>query len=201
MSLDTVTEDITDDAQEQADHIREEAQERAGEIIEKAEEEAAELLESREREVERRIEQEREQKLSSAKLEAKQLRLEARREILQDVRNSVEEQIRELSGEQREQLTRELLGAATAEFDTESIESDELAVYGREDDKELLESIFEDEDEEYTYAGPYDCLGGCVVESETSRVRVNNTFDSILESVWDDQLREISNQLFEKDDN
>ena len=42
------------------------------------------------------------------------------------------------------------------------------------------------------------CLGGVVVESETSRVRVNNTFDSVLESVWDDQLKELSTLLFEQ---
>jgi len=39
---------------------------------------------------------------------------------------------------------------------------------------------------------------GVVAESDTSRVRVNNTFDSILESVWDDELKNISERLFDQ---
>lgn len=46
--------------------------------------------------------------------------------------------------------------------------------------------------------GEIDCLGGVVAESDTSRVRVNNTFDSILESVWDDELKNISERLFDQ---
>ncbi|OYR79833.1 V-type ATP synthase subunit E, partial [Halorubrum distributum] len=40
--------------------------------------------------------------------------------------------------------------------------------------------------------------GGVVAESDTSRVRVNNTFDSVLESVWDDELKNISERLFDQ---
>jgi V/A-type H+-transporting ATPase subunit E len=50
----------------------------------------------------------------------------------------------------------------------------------------------------YEYAGKYDCLGGVVVESDQSRLRVNNTFDSVLESVWEDNLQDISKRLFEQ---
>jgi len=37
-----------------------------------------------------------------------------------------------------------------------------------------------------------------VVESDASRVRVNNTFDSVLETVWEDQLKDVSTRLFEQ---
>jgi len=192
MSLDTVVEDIRDEARARAEEIRADAEAQAAEIIEDAEADAEEIREEREREVEATIEQEREQKLSSAKLEAKQARLEARRDVLEDVREAVESELAALEGERREELTWELLDAASVEFD----EDDDVRVYGRDDDAELLEELAEEYG--YEHAGTRECLGGVVVESESSRVRVDNTFDSVLEDIWEDNLREISTRLFEE---
>ncbi len=193
MSLETVVEDIREEARARAEEIREKAEREAEEIIEEAEAEADEIIADAEREVERDIERERDQKLSSANLQAKQERLAARRDLLQSVREELEEEIVSLEGERREELTRALLEAAAEEFD----EGDEVAVYGREDDAELIEAILSDYPG-FEYAGGYDCLGGVVVESDASRLRVNNTFDSVLEDVWEDSLKEISNRLFEE---
>ncbi|ELY41210.1 V-type ATP synthase subunit E [Natronorubrum tibetense] len=193
MSLDTVVEDIREEAHARAEDIRAEGEARADEIESAAEEDAEEIRSDAEQAVEREIEQLREQRLSSAKLEAKQQRLEARRDVLGDVREQVEDELAALEGDTREELTRTLLETASDEFD----EGDDVSVYGRESDEELITSILDDYDG-YEYAGEYDCLGGVVVESDQSRVRVNNTFDSLLEDVWEDNLREISNRLFEQ---
>ncbi|WP_436345630.1 V-type ATP synthase subunit E [Natronorubrum sp. FCH18a] len=193
MSLDTVVEDIREEAHARAEDIRAEGEARAEEIESAAEEEAEEIVASAEQEVEREIEQLHEQRLSSAKLEAKQKRLEARRDVLGDVREQVEDELAALEGETREELTRTLLDAASDEFD----EGDDVNVYGRASDEELITSILDDYNG-YEYTGEYECLGGVVVESGQSRVRVNNTFDSLLEDVWEDNLRDISNRLFEQ---
>ena len=193
MSLETVTDDIREVARARASEIRAEADERAESIVSDAEADAEEIRAEAEREVERQIEQEREQTLSSAKLEAKQARLEARRSVLADVREEVESAVGGLSGDTREELTRALLDAAATEFQ----DVDSVRVYGRSADEALLESILADY-EGFAYAGEYDCLGGVVVESDASRVRVNNTFDSVLEEVWEENLRDISDRLFEQ---
>jgi V/A-type H+-transporting ATPase subunit E len=193
MSLDTVVEDIRDEARARAEEIRADGESRAEAIVAEAEEDAQEIVADAEREVEQQIKQEREQKLSSAKLEAKQQRLEARRSVLQDVHERVEQAVADIDGEQREELTRALLDAAAEEFQ----DADSVQVYGRADDQELLEGIVADYDG-FEVAGEHDCLGGVVVEAEGSRVRVNNTFDSVLEEVWEENLREISDELFEE---
>jgi len=193
MSLDSVTEDIKEQARARAEEIRSDAEEQADEIIQEAEQEADRIRQQKEREVERQIEQEREQRLSSGNLEAKQARLATRRQLLEEVREQVEAALVEIDAETREQLTRELLDAASTEF--EDVEAAE--VYGRSDDEELLASILEEYDG-FEYGGETDCLGGVVVESDSSRVRINNTFDSILEDVWQESLREISDELFEE---
>jgi V/A-type H+-transporting ATPase subunit E len=192
MSLDTVVEDIRDEARARAEEIRSDADERAERIVADAEADAEEILEERQRTVERQIEQEREQALSSAKLEAKQMRLEARRDVLESVRATVEERIASME-EGREELTRALLEDAAAEFDDGAA----VSVYGRADDEALLNAILAEYDG-FELAGDHDCLGGVVVESDRSRVRVNNTFDSVLDDVWEDNLREVSAELFDE---
>ncbi len=193
MSLDTVVEDIREQARARADEIRDEAEAEADEIIAEAESDAEEIREEILADADRTIEQEREQKLSSAKLEAKQARLEARRDVLQSVRSDIEQDVAELSGDEREELTAVLLEATAEEFD----DGESVEVYGRADDQELLEDLLAEYDG-YEYAGEYDCLGGVVADSEQSRVRVKNTFDSILDEVWENNLREISDRLFEQ---
>jgi V/A-type H+-transporting ATPase subunit E len=192
MSLDTVAEDIREEARARAEEIRAEAEDRADDVVADAEAEAETIRSERSAEVEREVEQEREQSLSSAKLEAKQSRLEARRDLLEEVREDVEAAVAGLEGDERETLTRELLDDAADEFDGGSVR-----VSGRADDQELLESILADYDG-FEYAGEYDCLGGVVVESDASRIRVNNTFDSVLDDVWEDNLRNVSERLFEE---
>ena len=193
MSLDNVVEDIQDEAHARANEIREEGERRAEEIVETAEADAEELLDARKKEVERQIEQEREQAVSGAKLEAKQERLEARRDVLEDVKAQVETELRELSGDDREELTRALLDEAATEFEGQA----SVAVYGREDDADLIEELVADYDG-FEYGGEHDCLGGVVVDATDSRVRVNNTFDSVLDDVWEDNLKDVSGILFDQ---
>jgi V/A-type H+-transporting ATPase subunit E len=192
MSLDTVAGDITEEAEERAARIREEADARAEEIVAAAEDDAAEIEAEREREIETTIEREREQQLSSAKLEAKQQRLEAHRDVLEEVREAAAARVAELSGDRREALTRALLVDAAREFEAGAT----VEVYGRADDADLLDAVLADY-EDFERAGEIDCLGGIVAESERSRVRVNDTFDSVLDTVWDEELRAVSDRLFE----
>ncbi|MFB6120065.1 MAG: V-type ATP synthase subunit E [Halobacteriaceae archaeon] len=193
MSLETVVEDIRDRARARRDEILAEADEEAEEIVAEAEEEAEEIVAEAEAAVESDIEQEREQRLSSAKLEAKQERLEARREALAETRAEVEDRIAALDGDEREKLTRELVAAASEEFD----EGATVRIYTRPEDQDLVADILDDYDG-YSVAGEEDCLGGLVAESDESRVRVNNTFDSVLEDVWEDELKDVSGILFEE---
>ncbi|MFW5917698.1 MAG: V-type ATP synthase subunit E, partial [Halorubrum sp.] len=173
MSLDTVVEDVRDEARARAEEIREAAESEADEIVAEAEADAERIREERLAEVDREIDQEREQTLSSAKLQAKQERLGARRDVLQDVYDDVEATIESLDGDRRRDLTEALLDATLAEFDDDA----DVAVYTRAEDVDLLEELVADRNA--AVDGEVDCLGGIVAESDTSRVRVNNTFDSV----------------------
>lgn len=193
MSLDSVVEDIREQARAEAEAIREAAKEEAAEIIEEAEQEASQLIEQAKEGAERDSKQLREQQLSSANLEAKQLRLEARREVLDEVREKVEERLVALGSDEREALTKTLLEAALDEFG----DDEALTVHGRESDEDLLAELVSDDDR-LSVGDPVDRLGGIVVEGTSTRLRVDNTFDAVLNEVWDDRLRSISDELFEE---
>ena len=85
------------------------------------------------------------------------------------------------------------MDAAVAEFPEDA----SVAVSGRAADADLLASVVADYDG-CEYAGEVECLGGVVAEAAESRIRVNNTFDSVLDDVWEDNLREVSERLFEQ---
>ncbi len=193
MSLEQVRDDIEKEARARADEIRAAADERADEIIAEAEADAEEIKAARAADVDQQIGEKREQALSGAKLEAKQQRLEARRDVLGEVRQEIESTLTDLDAERREELTRSLLEAAIAEFD----EQHSVVVHGRADDQALIEQLLEEYDG-VSFGEPRECLGGVIAESDHSRVRVNNTFDSVLEAVWDEQLKELSQLLFEQ---
>ncbi|MFW6448993.1 MAG: V-type ATP synthase subunit E [Halobacteriota archaeon] len=192
MSLESVADDIREQARAEAEEIRDAADARAEEILAEAEADAEALVEKRREQAEREADQLREQAISSANLEAKQLRLRARRDALDDVREAVEKRIAAIEGDERTDLTATLLEAALAEFDAD----EPLVVRGRQADDAMLESLA---DEDRLEVGePVECLGGVIVEGTRTKLRVDNTFDSILDDVWDDQLRSISELLFEE---
>jgi len=193
MSLDTVVEDIREEARARREEIIEAAESEADDIVAEAEADAEATLAEAEENVEEAIEREREQTLSGAKLEAKQERLEARRDALQSVREAVEERVAGLEGDEREELTAALVEAAAPEFADDAT----VRVYGRADDEALIEDVLAEYDG-WSYAGERDCLGGVVCESDASKVRVNNTFDTVLDDVWEDNIRDVSAILFEE---
>jgi len=195
MSLDTVVEDIREEARASADEIREEAEAEAEEIIAEAETDAEGIIAEAEANAEEAIERERDQALSSATLEAKQERLEGRREMLQSVREDVRAAIADVSGERREELTDALLSAAIRAFDGE--DAGDVSVFGRADDRTLIEDLLSDR-EGFSWAGERDCLGGVVVGGESTRLRIDNTFDSVLDDVLEDELTTISERLFDE---
>lgn len=192
MSLESVVEDIREQAHAEAEEIRQTAAEEAESIVAEAEAEAETILAEREREVEREAEQLREQQLSSANLEAKQLKLQARREALDTVREQVESRLAELPTDERRALTEVLLEAALEEFDAD----EELVLHGPAGDEDILADLAA-ADDRLSVGEPVDRLGGVIVEGTTTRMRVDNSLDAVLDEVWDDSLRSISDALFE----
>ena len=191
MSLETVVEDIRGKAREDAERILSEADIEGKEIVEKAKKEAAIIKVLGKEEMGRRIELEREQKFSSANLAAKQKTLERKRDLLELVRQEIENEISQIKGKEREELTEKLIESSMEEFK----DVKDVVVYCKLEDEKLLKSLLK-KHKDVKYGGEYECIGGVVMESESARMRVNNTFDSVIETVWTEELKNISELLF-----
>jgi len=191
MSLETVVEDIRGKAREDAERILSEADIEGKEIVDKAKKEAAIIKVLGKEEMGRRIELEREQKFSSANLAAKQKTLERKRDLLELVRQEIENEISQIKGKEREELTEKLIESSMEEFK----DVKDVVVYCKLEDKKLIKSLLK-KHKDVKYGGEYECIGGVVMESESARMRVNNTFDSVIETVWTEELKNISELLF-----
>lgn len=191
MSLETVVEDIREKARGDAERILSEADIEGKEIVDKAKKEAAIIKVLGKEEMGRRIELEREQKFSSANLAAKQKTLERKRDLLELVRQEIENEISQIKGKEREELTEKLIESSMEEFK----DVKDVVVYCKLEDGKLLKSLLK-KHKDVKYGGEYECIGGVVMESESARMRVNNTFDSVIETVWTEELKNISEVLF-----
>ena len=191
MSLETVVEDIREKARGDAERILSESDAEGKEIIDKARKEASVNRAVGKEEISRKIELEREQKFSSTNLAAKQKTLEKKRDLLELVRQEIENEISQIKGKEREELTGKLIESSIKEF----IGVKDVFVYGNLEDEKLLKSLLK-KHKGVKYGGEYECIGGVVMESESARMRVNNTFDSIIETVWTEELKNISELLF-----
>ncbi|HII51847.1 MAG TPA: V-type ATP synthase subunit E [Halobacteriales archaeon] len=191
MSLETVVEDIREKARGDAERILSESDAEGKEIIDKARKEASVNRAVGKEEISRKIELEKEQKFSSTNLAAKQKTLEKKRDLLELVRQEIENEISQIKGKEREELTGKLIESSIKEF----IDVKDVVVYGNVGDEKLLKSLLK-KHKGVKYGGEYECIGGVVMESESARMRVNNTFDSIIETVWTEELKNISELLF-----
>ena len=188
MGLETVVDDIKQEARARADEIVENAEQESDEILGDARDEAESIVEQAREEAENEAEDLREQEVSSAKLEARKMVSREERDLLADLRADVRDELAALE-DGREDLTRSLLEAGV-----EELGDDEGAVYVAERDEEMVQDLVDDFDG-FEYGGTTDILGGVVVESAEGDVRVDNSFDSVLERVWNDSLREVSARL------
>lgn len=188
MGLETVVDDIKQEARARAEEIVDEAEEEKEDVLSEARDEAESLKQEAKEEAEKEAEALREQEISGAKLDARKMKSSEERDLLADLRADAREELAELE-DGREEMTRSLL-----EDGIEELGEDEGVVYAAENDEELVEGILGDFDG-FEYAGTADVLGGVIVEAADGDVRVDNSFDSVLEAVWNDSLREISTRL------
>ena len=189
MGLETVVDDIKEEARARADEILEEAEQDADAQLAEAREEAEKTRQEAREEAEKEAEELREQELSSAKLESRKMESRERRELLSELRADAAEELAELE-DGRSELTEKLLDAGIEELDVE-----EGVVYSAEGDEDLVRDLLEDRSG-FEFGGTTEALGGVIVEASDGDVRVNNSFDSVLETVLNDSLKEVSEHLF-----
>ena len=153
MSLETVVEDIREKARGDAERILSESDAEGKEITDKARKEASVNRAVGKEEISRKIELEKEQKFSSTNLAAKQKTLEKKRDLLELVRQEIENEISQIKGKEREELTGKLIESSIKEFTGVK----DVVVYGNLEDEKLLKSLLK-KHKGVKYGGEYECI-------------------------------------------
>lgn len=183
MGLDRVVKGISDKAESECREIIARAQATASSIKKDAEEEAKKVHEAEAARAERAISKMRQRELSSAKLEVKKSRLNAEKEVLEDVRSEVVKRLSALPKEKKVDILNKLINLARKEVPAGKI-------YTNAGDAELVKGSG------YEYGGNIKCIGGIVVTSVDGSVNLDYTFDSILDEVWAANVKGVSDILF-----
>lgn len=182
MGLDAIVGEIKAKGRAEADKISEETEQEVSKIIADAEASAARLKAAKEDAVRKDIERLRQQELSSANLEVKKAKLNARKEILDEVYEHSKESVKKLPAEKNLKLLKSII---------EKNENNNAKIYSRDKDRATVKKLTKLE-----YAGDIECIGGIVIENEDGTEVLDFRYDTILKNVSEQSLKQVSDVLF-----
>jgi V/A-type H+-transporting ATPase subunit E len=183
MGLDRVVKDISDKAEEEAKQIVARAQSEAAAIKKDAEGEAKRIHEVEMARADNLIAKLRQRELSSAKLDIKKSKLNAEKDVLEEVRADLVKRISAMPKQKKVNILKKLINLARKDVPAGKI-------YTNAGDAELVKSSG------YEYGGNIKCIGGMIVTSTDGSVSLDYTFDSIIDDVWTSSMKPVSDILF-----
>ena len=181
MGLETVLDRIRDTGKEEAAAIVAEARAERERVLADVRAEGQKAGARSEAEAHDQAARRRMQDLARAELDAKKIVLAAQEEVL----NLVRERARaNLAASTNPEALRKLLAAHAADWRSGR-------VYANAKDEATVRGIVGG-----NFAGTITCIGGVTIESADGTSRLNLTYDSVLEDLWDDVVKEVAQTLW-----
>lgn len=182
MGLEAIVEEIKAKGKAEAFKINQETSLEVSKIIADARAGSAKIKAAKEEAVKKEIERIKQQELSSANLEVKKAKLNARKEILDAAYEEAREAILKLPAEKNQMILKSII---------EKNQSGNSKIYSREKDKPTVTKLTKLE-----FAGEIDCIGGVVMENADGSVVLDFKYDMILKNVSEQTLKQVSEILF-----
>ncbi len=182
MGLDAIVEERRAKGRAEAYKIDQETSSEVSKIIAEAEAAGSKLKTAKEEAVRRETERLRQQELSSANLEVKKAILNARKEILDEVYKNSKESIEKLPAEKNLKLLKSII---------EKNQDNNAKIYSRAKDKPAIKKLTK-----LNHAGEIGCIGGVVIENADGSEVLDFKYDTILKTVSEQSLKQVSDILF-----
>jgi V/A-type H+-transporting ATPase subunit E len=182
MGLENVVNDILEQAKSECATIEAEAQDEADAIINEAKARAKTIITESQAEVEANIQRRLKQEKSSAQLENKRAALNAKKDVLDSVYLSAREAISSFPPDKNASMLKVIL---------DMHRSDGTRIYSNARDAKLVRELTD-----LTFVDEIDCIGGLIIENDDGSVRLDYTFDRILDDVSEKTLKPVSDILF-----
>lgn len=185
MALDKVADDILENARKEADQRIQEAEKERAKILQEADARIEKMRKAEDKELQDGLMRMRRQELSSAELEAKKIVLNKRKDIMNRTFEEVLREFSTMDHKEKSALYKKILADGKKTIHRPKVfipkgEADLLA--GLRGCESLTET---------------DMGSGLILENEDGTVRLDYRFKTILESIWDRDMKSISNVLFE----
>ncbi|MFQ5837414.1 MAG: V-type ATP synthase subunit E family protein [Thermoplasmata archaeon] len=184
MSLDKLVEEILERGRRESEEILASADQERERMLSEVRARGEELLKEREAEAKDRASREKLREIARADLESKKIALQAQKEVLDEVLNGAKERIRSLGS--KEELIRILVEKYR----------DEIAsgvVHCNKQDSAVLRKLVKGE-----VRDDLDGIGGFIIESKDGTRRIDLTYETFLEDLWEDLIREIADLLWKE---
>ncbi|MCK4550734.1 MAG: hypothetical protein KAT91_02165 [Candidatus Aenigmarchaeota archaeon] len=184
MSLKNVSKEILVAAEKNAQSIEDEGRSEAKAILQEAKKKTDEILLKSKRETEDAIGALERKETASAKIISKKPLLDAKKDIIEETYETVEKRVFSLDDKTRKPLVESLLKQSLNEL------SDTATVYVNKKDALFVKKATKIKVIEQ------DMLGGVIVENTDKTIRINNSFETLLESVKKETLKDTAEILF-----
>ncbi|MCH8004477.1 MAG: hypothetical protein IH934_07665 [Nanoarchaeota archaeon] len=178
MGLEIVKDEIIRNAKNQEESLIAEARKETIRLMDESEKKIVGLKEESDIETKRIIDLIKKQELASAELENKKVLLEAKKQLIESVFSELGKKLEKLDSKKREVYVKKLLEKAKNDIEVAN-------VYVNEKDIKFLEN-----------AESVEIIGGLIAENEDKTVRVDYSFDTMLQSLKENELQNINKILF-----
>jgi V/A-type H+-transporting ATPase subunit E len=191
MELEAVALDIRDKAKRDTLAIQEETQKETERILSLAQERAGEIRLGTEGDVNRQAARMADLEISSANLAVKRMLLNTQKDLLDQVYRATLDAIGRLPESFRRDTIKNLLARAKKEIH-------EGSVFCSERDNPALKGILSSGSEfsGFRYGGSVDIPGGIIVESANGQLKIDYSYRTFLDRVWEAGLKDASDILF-----
>ncbi|KUG20238.1 MAG: V-type ATP synthase subunit E [Methanomicrobiaceae archaeon] len=191
MGLEAVVDDIRNKGRREAGAIRSETQAEVNRILEAAQERVEEIKLGAERDVSGQIQKITDQEVSAANLVVKRQILNAQREILDQVYQSTLAALSDLPENFHHEAVRKLLMQAAGEIR-------EGVVYCNRRDMPVVKDLIARESSfaGYRLGDAVEIEGGVIVESIDGDLKIDLSYRTFLDGMWESGLKDASDILF-----
>lgn len=184
MGLENVLLKIEKDTNEEVNRILAEAEQRADDIIRTAKMDAEKRYKESVDRTRRMAEAQLKQEICGAELEAKKRLLNVRRQLLECAYIDC---VKSLSDAEHEKIIPALIARSKRDMPDGSF------IYSNKRDEPLVRKTSPNME----YAGNIECCGGVVIENRERNVRIDLTYETLAQSIWNKNLKKIYVILFD----
>ena len=185
MTLDDVAKSVVQKGKVEASKIVKEGGKEVLQILSEADNEVKALIEESTQKAKKEIALKREQEISSTEVESRRMTLTVEKDILQQVKDRAFQRMISAPRDRKEAMIRSLVSQAGTVISGGTI-------FSNAQDAEFVKRNAGS----YTYGGNVDCAGGIVVENSAKTERLDLTYETILDDVWEEQIGKVAEILF-----